>query len=245
MSADIVTPIAVEHVGGRRIEVRQEFQALPRDKRVAREAYLIAVIAESAPAMIEHRALVAVTLHIGKPDVVTPEHIVERGDTAIFLPLLPVDPPEIDTIGHIVVEISVEDGLDITLVGAEPLVGLTVAFAEPLHESLILLLVGAHAIGRMQVHRGLHALLVEILEESLVVGEESFVPVPACPASTSLRTDGVPVHIDDEHVEGQVELLEIADKVAEILIAVTPVAAPPVAEGVARRQGHLASELGV
>ena len=140
-------------------------------------------------------------------------------------------------------QIGVEECLDVAFVAALPLDGLAVLDAGPLYELLILLFVGAHAVGGVEVHGGLHALLVKVGEELLVVGEESFVPVPSRPAAAGLFADGVPVHVDDEHVEGQVKALEAGDEVAEVLVGVAPVAAPPVAEGVAGRQGNLSGKL--
>ena len=140
-------------------------------------------------------------------------------------------------------QVGFEESLDVAFVAALPLHGLAVLDAGLCDEFLILLLVGSYAVGRVQVHGCLYALFVEEGQELLIVGEEPFVPVPACPAAACLFADGMPVHVDDEHVEGQVKALEAGDKVAQVLVGVAPVAAPPVAEGVSRRQGHLACEL--
>ena len=87
----------------------------------------------------------------------------------------------------------------------------------------------------MQVHGGFHAGIVEEFQELLIVREEAFVPVPAGPTAPGLWRNRMPVHIHHQHVERNVKVLEIADEVAEVLVAVAPVAAPPVAKGVARR----------
>ena len=55
----------------------------------------------------------------------------------------------------------------------------------------------------------------------------------------------MPVHIYDEHVERNVVVVHLRDEVAQLVVAVRPVARPPVAEGVARRQWHLARKLGI
>ena len=193
--------------------------------------------------MVEQGALRAVLFHVGEPDVVAPEDVVEVFQRAVFLPLLPVEPPEIDALIHVLVQIGVEECLHIFLVASHPLVGLAVVLSVALHELVVLLLVGTHAVGRVQVHRGLHALLVEVGEELPVVGEDALVPVPAGPAAASFLGVGVPVHVDDDHVERQVEAMEVADEVAQVLVAVCPIAAPPVAESVSGRQRHLAGKL--
>ena len=54
----------------------------------------------------------------------------------------------------------------------------------------------------------------------------------------------MPVHIHHQHVERNVEALEVAYQVAKILVAVAPISAPPVAKGVARRQGNVAGKAG-
>ena len=243
VSAYVVAPVAVEDVGGGAVEVGQEAQAFPRDVGVAREAYLVAVVAEAAPAVVEQGTLRAVPLHVGKPDVVAPEDIVEVRQSLVLCPLLPVEPPEVDAFVDVRVQVGVEECLDVAFVAALPLHGLAVLDAGPLYELLVLLFVGAHAVGGVQVHGCLHALLVKEGEELLVVGEEPFVPVPSCPAAAGLFADGVPVHVDDEHVEGEVKALESGDEVAQVLVGVAPVAAPPVAEGVAGRQGHFSGKL--
>jgi len=55
----------------------------------------------------------------------------------------------------------------------------------------------------------------------------------------------VPVHVYDEHVERNVVVVHLCDEVAQFVVAIRPVARPPVAEGVARRQRHLARKLGI
>ena len=97
----------------------------------------------------------------------------------------------------------------------------------------------------MKVHGSLHALFVEIRKKLFVVWEQTFIPVPARPSTASLGADGMPVHIYDEHVKRQVQLSEAGNEVAEILVAITPIAAPPITEGIAWGKGNLACELGV
>ena len=96
----------------------------------------------------------------------------------------------------------------------------------------------------MQVERGLQVLLLCPLQEALRRGKQASVPGVACPAATC-RLGIMPVHIYDEHVERNVVVVHLRDEVAQLVVAVCPVARPPVAEGVARWQWHLARKLGI
>ena len=98
VSAHIMTPVAVEHVRRRRIEVRLEVERFPAYYGVAREADLIAVVAQSAPTVVEHRARFAVALHVGERSIVDPPGVAEVGELLVVAPLLPVEPPEVDAV---------------------------------------------------------------------------------------------------------------------------------------------------
>ena len=95
----------------------------------------------------------------------------------------------------------------------------------------------------MQVECGADVAAVHVGDETGVVGEEFLVPGPARPVAFPFL--GVmPVHVDDKYIDGDVVLVEFFHQVAEFLVAIGPVARPPVAEGIAWRQRHLASEDG-
>ena len=91
----------------------------------------------------------------------------------------------------------------------------------------------------MEVEGRADALRVEPAEEFRRVGEERAVPRPARPAA-AVAVGVVPVHVDHQHVERNVVGPEVLHQRAQLPVRIGPVAAPPVAEGVARRQGHLA-----
>ena len=120
------------------------------------------MVTQSAPAVVEHRTLGAVTFHIRKPDIVTPEDIVQTLDGTILFPLLPVEPPEINALVYIGMQIGIEECLHVFLVRSDPAVCLAVVLAQTLHKLVVFLLVGAYAISGMQVHGSLHALLVQV-----------------------------------------------------------------------------------
>ena len=149
MPAYVVTPITIEHIGGGTVEIRQETKALPCGVRVSRETYLIAMIPETAPPMVEQGTLCAVLLHVAKPNVVAPEDIVEILQSPVLFPLLPVEPPEVNALVYVGMQIGVEKSLYIFLVASHPLVSLAVVLAVALHKLVVLLFVWTHAVGRM------------------------------------------------------------------------------------------------
>ena len=56
---------------------------------------------------------------------------------------------------------------------------------------------------------------------------------------------GVPAHIDHEDVERRGVVVEAADDLLNLLVAVVPVARPPCAEGEARRNGNATGDFDV
>ena len=244
MATYVVAPIAVEHVRSGAVEVGQIVEAVPGDVGVARESYLIAVVAQSAPAVIQHRALLALALHVAEPDVVAPEGVAQSLHLFVGEPLLPVEPPEVYAFVHIGVQIGVEQGFHKPLVATQKLHCLAVGVAVAAGKLGVAFLVGAHTVGGVQVHSGFHAGIVEEFQELLIVGKEALVPVPAGPAATGFGRNRMPVHVHHQHVERYVEALEVAYEVAEVLVAVAPVAAPPVAKGIAWWQRHVAGKAG-
>ena len=98
MSADVVAPITVEHVGGGGVVVRLEVERFPADDGIARESYLIAVVAQSAPTVIQHGSGVVMTLHVGECGIVYPPGVAQTRKFLVVFPLLPVEPPEVDAV---------------------------------------------------------------------------------------------------------------------------------------------------
>ena len=185
VSAHVVAPVAVEHVGCRRIEIRLEVERFPANYGIARETYLIAVVAQSAPTVVEHRARVAVALHVGECCIVDPPGVAEVGELLVVAPLLPVEPPEVDTVLLHRVQHLLVPALHEVLVGCCPLYILLRGRvnAHPLRHHRVAVLVGLDAVGRVQVERGLQVLLLSPLQETLWRGEETAVPGVARPAT--------------------------------------------------------------
>ena len=90
VAADVVAPVAIEHVGGGGVEVGLEVERFPADDGVAREAYLVAVVTQPAPAVVEHRALLAMALHVGEGGIVYPPGVAEPWELLVVESLLPV-----------------------------------------------------------------------------------------------------------------------------------------------------------
>ena len=61
-------------------------------------------------------------------------------------------------------------------------------------------------------------------------------------ARLELLAAEMPVHVDDEHIEGNIVLVEAADDLLDLLVGVGPVARPPRAEGETRRQRNAARD---
>ena len=89
-SSNVVAPVAIEHVGGGGVEVGLEVERFPADDGVAREAYLVAVVTQPAPAVVEHRALLAMALHVGEGGIVYPPGVAEPWELLVVESLLPV-----------------------------------------------------------------------------------------------------------------------------------------------------------
>lgn len=100
MAAKVVAPIAVAYVRGRRCEVGLLCKRLEIYIGVAREADLIAVTAKSAPTVVNQGATVGTAvLHIVEIHMVAPKCLAEAVDAVVCQFLLPVEPPEVNTLG--------------------------------------------------------------------------------------------------------------------------------------------------
>ena len=278
MAAQIVAPVAVEHVGSGGGEFRQITQHFPLDEGVTGEAQLVAMAAQAAPTVVDERTLglfggqAAGTADlVVEEGMVQPEGVAQARHILAFLPLLPVQPPEI----HALLLQGMQHGVEIgigpgTLVHAERHAGMiAVAFHIAtgavivvgtreiiLHESRIHLLPHYDTGGRVQVQGGLQVHAVHLVQESFGVLDEVPVPGIAGPADAlaelvpALAPCGtppglVPVHVNHHHVDGQFPLAEFLSQRDEFLVCIGPVAAPPVAEDEFRRHGDAARHLGV
>ena len=178
VSSDVVAPISVEDVRGRGVEVGLEVERSPRDGGVARKSDLIAVVAQPAPAVVEHRSHIAVLLHVAEKYVVEPPCVAQSLDGRVGGLLLPVEPPEIHPVALHRRQDAAEDAADEFLVGRYPGYGL---FRRGVDAHVagnvgIAVLTASHAVGRMEVEGRADALPVEPPEELRRIGKERAVP---------------------------------------------------------------------
>jgi len=96
MAANIVAPVGVADVGSGRREPGLEGERIPYGDGVSGEADLVAVIAQAAPAVEEQRPL-ALALLVSEVDIVEPPSGVDSRHPRVRI-LLPVNPPEVDTL---------------------------------------------------------------------------------------------------------------------------------------------------
>ena len=246
MSADIMTPVAIEHIRSSAIEIRLEIERIPRNHGIAREANLIAMVAESAPAVINHGALIGVILHIREEASAHPPCIFQLSHFFIVDALLPVEPPKVDAVVHHRVKNHIEHSSHEFLVAREPIYAL---FRGRVHAHnachfRIFLFIPIHAACRMHIQRNFQVIFLQVLEQSAIVGEKLFVPCPAGPAST-ITFHIVPVHINHEHIERETIVVQVFHQIAQFFIGIEPKSRPPIAEGVTRRKRHFPCKDGV
>ena len=153
VTAYVVAPIAVEHVRSRGVEVRLVVESLPRGSGVARKTYLVTVVAQAAPTVVDKRARVAVVGHAAEEGVVNPPCVAQAFQLGVEQILLPVEPPErhaflFHGLEHVLEHVGHE-----FLVGVHPfhrLLALRV-HAHVLCQSRVCFFVGSNAVGRVKV----------------------------------------------------------------------------------------------
>ena len=108
----------------------------------------------------------------------------------------------------------------------------------------------------MKIKRVSDTSAMKLTEEILRIREEFLLPCPACPADSLVElipaglstlnswrslTEEVhpclmPVHIDDHHINRNVECLEMICKIKEFIVGVLPITAPPISESILWRK---------
>ena len=113
--------------------------------------------------------------------------------------------------------------------------------------------IGLDARSGVEVERHFEVLGFGPLQEICGRGEQLLLPGVARPADAlSVLVLGgiflaqapglVPVHVDDQHVDRNVDRLEFLHQVDELVVGILPVAAPPIADGVLRGQRRTACD---
>ena len=242
MPADVVAPPGVADVGRHGGEAGLEVQRCPGDDGIPGEAHGAAVAPRPGVAGEDHAplplaAVVPVVALVEHPQGIKPRHAA--GGT-----LLPVDPPEVHALllqGVVqTIHVRPEEVL-VRRVKVDGQLVLRIPAQGAAHGG-IGLLVGLHAVGRVQVQRHPHAPPVQFRKERGRVGEQLPVPGVARPAAAVGHMGQVPVHVDDRHRQGDALRLEAIHQPQIALLGVLMVTAPPVAQGVAGRHGHRAGQ---
>ena len=169
---------------------------------------------------------------------------IEAGQAALEA-LLPVQPPEVHA--HRFVGMVQQTQVGAGEGGIADVEGHRLARGgidvQGARHGLVLGLVGVDALRRVQVQPDLQPPLMGEIQERAGSGEQGLVPGVAGPAGGVVAGFGeVPVHVQDADREGQLVGLEIPDQVGQLILAVGPVAAPPVAQRPARDHGHPAAD---
>ena len=78
------------------------------------------MVSETSPTMVEQRTLVSVTFHGTEERIVDPPCIVQFGESCVIDMLLPVEPPEINTLFFHRIQDILKYALHEFLVGIDP-----------------------------------------------------------------------------------------------------------------------------
>ena len=230
MSAQVVPPIAEAHVGCGGSEIGLECQRAKGGIGVTGKANGISVAAETSPSVENKRSTVgAVVAHVVEENVIAPESLAQSFGIETGEVLLPVNPPEIDTLFLTLTDDMPEHGAVEGGVFEHPRHPVAADVHVCCYLSEMILVIG-HAIGWVEVETHLQALIVHPVDESCGIGDKTLVPCPSCPSVE------MPVHVVDHHIERDVVLPHLVDKIDEILLGVALIFAIPVAQHIKRWQ---------
>ena len=153
--------------------------------------------------------------------------------------LLPIEPPEIHSSLFMHGNDVLKQGFIEVIVLNLPRDGFVIRriIAQIRLHGLIVILVSAHTIGRMEIKRRLYTMVMHEFEKVLGTGDEVAVPTPSRPAAF------VPVHIHNQYVQGNIVRFGIAYDTLEFRLAIGPITAIPVTENILGRQRHTATHL--
>ena len=195
---------------------------------------------QSAPAVIDYRTKMGtVAAHVLKEDMVAPESLAQPGHVFYSKMLLPVEPPKIHSSLFMHGNDVLEQGFIEVIVLNLPRDGFAIrrVIAQVRLHGLIVILVSAHTIGRMEIKRRLHTMVVHEFEKVLGTRDEVAIPAPSRP------TAFVPVHIHNQYVQGNIVRFGIAYDTLEFRLGIGPITAVPVTENIFGRQRHTATHL--
>ena len=154
--------------------------------------------------------------------------------------LLPVQPPEINTILLHRMHGMPEHILHELLVRTYPFYPLFISriIAQTFSKSRITPFVMFKTSGRMEIQGDLQTVFFHTGHEFLRIRENASVPRPPGPCS-SARIGVMPIHIYDKYIKRDVIRLHLRHQIPEFLVRICPITRPPVAESKPRRKRHL------
>ena len=240
MPADVVAPPAKADVSGGSGEVWLKGQRRPVHVAVPGETHRITVVTQTTPAREDEASPFLCTRPVVKMEVVQPPERVETRQAAL-LALLPVNPPEIDPLLFQRVMQIPEIGQSVAGIGDGERNRRSAVrrYLCCLCHLGVSRFVGVDALRRMQVQGYFQPLPVEPRQKLFRFREKRAVPRVAGPSRRAVaRLGHMPIHIHDTDRQGHFVPPEGAHQGRELFLRIRPVAAPPVAERPAWKQGH-------
>ena len=169
MPTQVMTPIAVQHVGSCRIEIGLEIKWFPWNHSITREPYLITMISQSSPAVVKHRTCLPTLLHIAEKCIVNPPGITQILHLWVEHSLLPVQPPEVHSVFFHRSQNILEHILHELLIWIYPRDRLLCSrvYTHVLSHLRIFLFISSHSVCRMQVECHFHVILFQVFQKTL------------------------------------------------------------------------------
>ena len=98
MPSYIVTPISIKNIRSRIGKIGLIFERIPRNISISRKTYLITMISQASPTVINQWTLIGIAFHIFKESIIEPPSVIQFLYILIENPLLPIEPPKIHTL---------------------------------------------------------------------------------------------------------------------------------------------------
>ena len=258
VTAYVVTPPCVSHVGRRRRHVRLKIERSPRHRAVSAETYRIPVTAYARVSRQDQHPL-SLVAHVERMVMVECPQRVESFDVTP-LALLPVYPPESHAFALIGSVYHVEIRLEIFLVTERKTYRLARGRIDTAYRAYVLVHIFeiSDSLRGMKIERHIESAVVQIVKERAVIGEEFGIPAVTSPARdrcvyhTVDKIVGrlcervfteppddvypVPVHVYRRDGDRHFSVDERLHKTSVFVLRVRLVSAPPVAESELRQQ---------
>ena len=242
--ANIMAPPAVTDVGGRVGKIRLEGKALPGNHRVSRKTYGVTVGAHPCITRKSHRTLslsgaVQKVIVVQHPEGVKPLHLGVGS-------LLPVKPPEI----HALILHGMMNLLEINLqefrirnIKVHRLF-LFLVYPHGLRHLGITVLKSPHSVCRMDIQRGVHGPVVELLQKARRIREHFPVPGITCPPTSVLGVNihQMPIHVNHRHRKRNPLPVKALHQLYVGFFRIFIISAPPVSKDKPGQHGGFAAQ---